>query len=162
MARVKIIYHCYGGTHSSVLAAALHLNLLPAGKKPDRKMLKCLPFFDKQLKKDLGRIFFLGRDEQRHNIFIVGRFDCPEIIEKGLCDLAKIFSIPGKDFITVNVMPYVSNSMKIGGFLSRALGIVGLGRFIVTWGCIRAYKEIAVIVQKVKKNWGNNLESYLL
>lgn len=151
---MKVIYHCYGGTHSSVLAAASHLNLLPAGKKPDRKMLKCLPFFDKQLKKDLGRIFFLGRDDQGHDIFIVGRLDCPEVVEKGLHDLAKAFSIPVEDFITVNVMPCVSSSMKVGGFLSRAMGIVGLGRPIVAWGGINAYRRVTAIVQKVKEKLG--------
>jgi hypothetical protein len=151
---VKIIYHCYGGTHSSVLAAAAHLKLIPTGKEPDRKLLKGLPFFDKQLKKDLGRIFFLGRDEQGHDVFIVGRLDCPEIIEKGLYDLAKIFSLPREDFMTVNAMSCVSGSMKIGGFLSRALGIVGLGRPIVVWGSIRAYRHLKELVQNTKKKLG--------
>ncbi|HBC94637.1 MAG TPA: hypothetical protein DCZ10_17500, partial [Pelotomaculum sp.] len=26
---MKVIYHCHGGTHSSVTAAAIHLGMLP-------------------------------------------------------------------------------------------------------------------------------------
>ncbi|HPZ72110.1 MAG TPA: DUF3189 family protein, partial [Peptococcaceae bacterium] len=29
---MKIIYNCYGGAHSSVTAAALHLGLLPEAR----------------------------------------------------------------------------------------------------------------------------------
>ena len=42
-----IIYRCYGGTHSSVMAASIHLELLPGDRKPAGKELLALPYFDR-------------------------------------------------------------------------------------------------------------------
>ena len=56
-----IIYHCYGGTHSSVMAASLHLGLLPQDKKPTGKELLALPYFDQQSGADFGKIFIWAK-----------------------------------------------------------------------------------------------------
>ena len=46
---MKIIYHCYGGSHSSVIAAALHLGLLAKDRIPNETELMAIPYFDKPL-----------------------------------------------------------------------------------------------------------------
>ncbi|HCX78095.1 MAG TPA: hypothetical protein DG577_01645, partial [Firmicutes bacterium] len=43
-----MIYHCYGGAHSSVTAAAVHVGLLARDKTPSRLELVSLPYFDAQ------------------------------------------------------------------------------------------------------------------
>ena len=55
-----IIYRCYGGTHSSVMAASIHLELLPGDRKPAGKELLALPYFDRQNGADFGKIFYMG------------------------------------------------------------------------------------------------------
>ena len=57
---MKIIYNCYGGAHSSVTAAAIHLQMLPETRKPSAAELLNLPYYDAQVGKDHGRIRFLG------------------------------------------------------------------------------------------------------
>jgi hypothetical protein len=41
---MKIIYCCYGGSHSSVTAAAIHLDMLPLTRKPTSAELLSIPF----------------------------------------------------------------------------------------------------------------------
>ncbi|HWJ02080.1 MAG TPA: DUF3189 family protein, partial [Verrucomicrobiae bacterium] len=48
---MKIIYNCYGGSHSSVTAAAIHLGLVDCGKVPCARELWKLPYYDSQVKK---------------------------------------------------------------------------------------------------------------
>jgi xylulokinase len=42
---MKIIYHCYGGSHSSVLAAAIHTGRLNPERLPTGEELMALPYF---------------------------------------------------------------------------------------------------------------------
>ena len=44
---MKIIYHCFGGSHSSVSAAALHLGLLDRQRTPTEEELVRIPYYDK-------------------------------------------------------------------------------------------------------------------
>ena len=44
---MKVIYSCYGGAHSSPVAAAIHLGKLPEERVPDAEALLQLPRFDR-------------------------------------------------------------------------------------------------------------------
>lgn len=70
---MKVIYHCYGGSHSSVVAAALHLKWLDPTRLPDPLDLIHLPYFDKTQDSDFGRIHYMGTDESGHDIYILGK-----------------------------------------------------------------------------------------
>lgn len=70
---MKIIYNCYGGAHSSVTAAALHLGLLPEARPATAKELLSLPYYDAQVGKDHGRIRFMGFDEWGNEVYVVGK-----------------------------------------------------------------------------------------
>jgi hypothetical protein len=52
---MKIIYHCYGGTHSSVIAAAIHLGLLPEDRVPGGNGCKVRKSAKKQRGQVTGR-----------------------------------------------------------------------------------------------------------
>jgi len=43
---LKVIYHCYGGAHSSVTAANIHLGLLPRERTPGYRELISQKLFD--------------------------------------------------------------------------------------------------------------------
>lgn len=51
----------------------------------------------------------------------------------------------------VSSQPFVNAWMKIGGFTSRKLGIVSIGRPIVTYGTLKSYRGLVDLVGKVKK-----------
>ncbi|BAF59793.1 hypothetical membrane protein [Pelotomaculum thermopropionicum SI] len=147
---MKVIYHCYGGAHSSVTAASIHLGLLPADRIPSQEMFWSIPLYDRQEPYQHGHIFFMGRDEMGNEVYVTARRGRAEILENIIAGLAGIFKIPQNSFLLVNVMHKVNLRMKFGGYLSRRWGLIRLGRPIVTWGTQAAYFEVARLVQKVK------------
>ncbi len=151
---MKIIYHCYGGTHSSVTAAAVHLGILPLDRLPRPAELLAIPYFDAMDSVDHGRINFLGLDEYGNEVCFAGQRGSPGILENIIHGLAGQFSISPGSYKLVNVMYKVNISMKIGGVMSRRLRWVRLGRPLVVWGTVRAYAKITNLVRAVKAQVG--------
>ncbi len=147
---MKIIYNCYGGSHSSVTAAAIHLGLLNCAEVPCSQALWKLPYYDTQVKKDHGTLHLMGTDEFNNQVYCVGRRNMGNLVKNCFTSLANIFDIPQQDFKLVDPMPFVNWAMKIGGITSRRLGLIPLGRPIVTWGTKMAFPELARLVRQVK------------
>jgi len=147
---VKIIYHCYGGAHSSVTAAAIHLGWLPTDRLPVAKELKQIPYFDRPVAKDHGHIRFMGIDELGNEIYIASRRNVSRVFENMLRGLIDLFRIPEKEFVIVDVMPCVNWKMVLGGFTSRRIGLTWPGRSIIIKGVRYSYWRILSLVQGVK------------
>ncbi len=152
---MKIIYHCYGGSHSSVTAAAIHLGLLPQEKLPDRQMLEAVPNFDLQVNKDHGSIRHMGVDEYGNDVFIVGRRNAYATFEQVACSFGKIFDFDDQVYL-INCMPYINWKMVVGGFTSRRLGLTGIGRPIVITGIRWSYFRLVSVVHNVKVQVASN------
>jgi len=148
---VKVVYHCYGGAHSSVTAASIHLGMLPAGRVPEMKEFWRIPLFDRQDTDQHGYLFFIGEDEYGVEVYVVARRGQPQVLENILKGLASMFDVPAGDYLLVNVMEKANLTMKIGGFLSRAWGFTGMGRPIVTRGTQKAYFKVVDLVVQVKR-----------
>lgn len=159
---MKIIYHCYGGAHSSVTAAAIHLGVFPENRVPTREEFLAVPFYDCQEADEHGHFFFMGQDEAGHEVFLIARRSRPRVLENIFAGMAGIFSIPPDDYCLVNVMGKVNLTMKLGGFLSRRWGVVRVGRPIVTLGTQAAYFQMVKLVQRVKREIGGYDEGSLL
>ena len=69
---MKIFYHCYGGAHTSVVCAALHLDYLPRDDIPEAAVIEAIPFYDKMEDKNIGSTVFVGTDEYGSDIYIMG------------------------------------------------------------------------------------------
>ncbi|MCL6477535.1 MAG: DUF3189 family protein [Peptococcaceae bacterium] len=146
---MKIIYHCYGGTHSSVTAACIHLGLLPRDRVPAYKELIGQELFDRQEVCDIGKIVLVGHDNLGNEIYVVGRRSRPNLLYNVTGGLADLFGTGKENLILVDVSSYVNPSMKAGGFISRRIGLVALGRPIVAWGTLRNYTLLAALVEDV-------------
>lgn len=146
---MKIIYHCYGGTHSSVTAAGIHLGLLPRDRVPGPRELLDQSLFDRQKVDDLGRICRVGRDKMGNEIYVVGRRSRPNLLYNVTSGLSGLIGMDRDGLLLVDVSSYVNSSMKAGGFMSRRLGLVRLGRPIVTWGTLRNYEKLVAVVEEV-------------
>lgn len=146
---MKIIYHCYGGAHSSVIAASVHLGLVPTDRIPTATEIQRLALFDGPVGKDHGLIRFMGRDEFGNEIYTMGRRNAGKQIERVLLGVAEILAGTG-DLVMVDVLAYVNWVMVVGGYTSRKLGLVTLGRPIVTLGVQRFFWDVVNVVQKVK------------
>lgn len=75
----------------------------------------------------------------------------PNIVIPALRDMYTELNESGNDLILVSSQPFVNTWMKIGGFTSRGLGIVPVGRPIVTYGTLKSYMGLVDLVEKVKK-----------
>ena len=150
---MKVIYHCYGGAHSSVTAAAIHLGYLPVERVPSAREIMDVPLYDKQANSDQGRLFFLGIDDHNNEIYIVGCRSLGDSFENILRSIGDIVKIKHSDTIMINTLSAVNWKMRIGGFLSRELGAVSLGRPIVLSGTRSNYYKFVKMVQDVQKSF---------
>ncbi|HPT69675.1 MAG TPA: DUF3189 family protein [Syntrophomonas sp.] len=146
---MKIIYHCFGGSHSSVTAAALHVGLLAKDRLPEPQELMALPYYDKTNNNDFGAIHFMGRDEQGNEIYVLGKKSLGNRFSHLLMGVAELL---GKEdqILVVNVMDRVNISMKLGGFTSRRINIPFLGRPVVIQGTRQAFGAIINLVEAIK------------
>lgn len=146
-----IIYHCFGGAHSSVTAAAIHLGWLSPSQIPSKNDLMRIPYFDWQTRKDHGIFRFMGRDELGNKVFIIGRRNLREDFETLTYGLAEIYGFKREELLLVNTMTYINWMMILGGYLSRSQGMIQLGRPIVIKGVQHSFFKYVNMVNKVKK-----------
>lgn len=147
---MKIIYHCFGGSHSSVTAAAIHLGLLDENKLPTQSELMKIPYYDKTNNSDFGSIRFMGRDKNGDDIYVLGKKSFGERYSRILVGVARILGVE-KELMVINCMPGVNWVMKIGGFTSRRLQLVLIGRPLVTQGTKWAYKYLVNLVAQTRE-----------
>ena len=146
---MKIIYHCFGGTHSSVTAACIHLGLLPRDRLPKYDELIRITLFDRRDVSTIGKIVFMGKDDLGNEVYVVGRQSRPKLLYHVVEGLTDLFGIHREKIMLIDVSSYVNFLMRTGGFMSRRMGLVLLGRPIVTWGTLNNYKKIVSMVEKV-------------
>jgi len=142
-----IIYHCYGGAHSSVVMAAIHLGHLPMERVPSNSEIMAMPLYEKMEGEEHGSFFYCGRDEFGNDVYVLGRRALNIVVEPVLKYLAAKFN---NEIIVVNAVTYVNLTMKIGGFLSRKLKLIFLGRPLVLWGTRKAYNKFTAEIKKIK------------
>lgn len=151
---MKIIYHCFGGAHSSVTAAAVHLGWLPTERMPTKDMIASLPLFDQNTDADHGHIRLMGLDEHKNEVYIAGRRNAARLFENIVIGITEILAQPPDQIHLVNVMPYVNWKMVFGGYTSRRLGVIRIGRPVVLAGIQYSYLKIVSLVHQVKMTVG--------
>jgi len=148
------IYNCYGGTHSSSLASAIHLKKLPLDRIPTKQEILGTDYFNKLKYKDMGRIIFRGIDEDGNKVYSVGRgtskvlIPCLENLIKILHDECGL----SEKIIFSNMSPTVPPAMTFGGFFARGLGIEFIGVPFLVIGARQAYNRIVEIVNYTKES----------
>lgn len=143
---MNIIYHCFGGAHSSVTAAALHLGLLPKDRLPTLQELMAIPYFDNTDNSNFGSIRFMGLDEYKNAIYVLGKKSLGDRYTNIIHGIAEIMGVRHQ-VLAVNTMPHVNWVMKIGGFISRRVGMVFIGRPLVGLGTRKVYWALVNLVE---------------
>lgn len=144
---MKVIYHCFGGSHSSVICAALHLGMLDKKRIPSLAELLALPYFDKTGADDFGNFRFMGIDEMGNEIYVLGKKSLADRYTLLIMNIADILGVKN-EIIALDTNCKVNWIMKIGGFLSRRLMLVSLGRFLLGLGLKKAFPELVLLVEK--------------
>lgn len=147
---MKVIYHCYGGSHSSVTVAGIHLGLLPRDRIPSFWELLRVPHFDGNGPSAPGRFYFMGRDWRGNEVYVLGKRTLGQKFNLLLHKVADLFSCSGH-FYPFDTTAFLNPLMVLGGFLSRRLKLVSLGRPLVVLGTQLAYFKFIQLVDQIEE-----------
>lgn len=147
---MKVFYYCYGSAHSSVVAAAIHIGYLPTDRIPSATEFINLPHYDKTKSSEIGIPFFMGYDNCGNEIFIIGMGRERNLVRKTIISFLKYNKKDIGNILMVNTLRNVNIKTKIGGFLSRGLGLVSLGRPLTIRGIQEKYLNFVDMVDGVK------------
>lgn len=148
------IYHDFGGTHTTSLAAAYHLKILePSSKVLSKEEILGVPYFNKLKKKDAGKMIFHGIDDEGNPVYSIGRRSS-KLVPKALKELSMVlldkFQIDER-IIFSNTSPTVPLAMTLGGFFSRGLGIDVIGVPLLVKGAQKCGGNIFKLVEATKQ-----------
>lgn len=153
MVALIYIYNDFGGTHTTSLAAAYHLNLLPTNRVLTTEEILSTPYFNKLKKSDAGRFIFHGKDDEGNLVYTLGRRSSKLVVPslKNLClILEEHFQIEEK-IVFSNTSPTVPFAMTMGGFFSRGLGIDFIGVPLLVTGAKKSCLNINKLVENTKQ-----------
>lgn len=149
-----VVYHDYGGTHSTALAAAIHLSIVGgdgATSIDSRSLLSRVPYFDQVPNTCKGTVMRIGRDSDGNEVFILGRRGDADLAINTVLSAARLLGRCDSDILFVDVSKRINLLMRIGGFISRRLNLIPIGRPIVTYGTRKAFPSISQLVKKTKR-----------
>ncbi|ACB85206.1 DUF3189 family protein [Natranaerobius thermophilus] len=155
---MKIVYHCFGGTHSSVIAAAIHVGLLPQGSIPDIDELDSIRIFDSPKNIIPGRLHFFGEDEQQNEIYSCGMKNNSHVVKNAIIDVMEKYGLDSGELKFVNTLPCVNLMMRIGGYTSQRLNLTSIGRPLVIRGSLKAYQDIEKTVHNTRQELLGNTQ----
>lgn len=155
---VKIIYCCYGGTHSSPIAAAIHLGRLDPKQVPAAGEILAVAMFDQLQQGHRGQVMYVGEDQWGNSIYVCSRGPDKKGIEQAIKSGVLLAGGSLEEITFVDTLPAVNWLMRIGGFLSRRLGWVAVGRPLVVKGTQMAFFGLAEIVAETVRRYKNGLE----
>ena len=131
---MKLFYCCYGGAHTSVTCASIHLGYLPKDRVPEAREFLSVPFYDKMENKELGTPVFMGKDELGWDVYIMGMKNEQQLVITSMKSYLNACGLDQKSFVLVNALVELHPVTSIGGMLSRRLGLVFPGRPMTVWG----------------------------
>ena len=148
------IYHDFGGTHSTSLAAAYHLKLInDPSKVLEKDEVLAVPYFNKLKKQDAGKFIFHGEDEEGNLVYTLGKRSS-KLVLPSLYHFSEImikrYELDEK-IVFSNTSPVVPLAMTFGGFFSRGLGINSIGVPLLIKGAQQCCKHISQLVEETKE-----------
>lgn len=147
-----LVFHCYGGAHTSITAANIYLGRLPRHRRPGLGDILRQPGFDWMPHTEIGRPLFMGTDVAGRPVYCIGLGAGKERVRKALQWFLADRGVPPAAVGWVDALPAANNWMRIGGFLSRRLGLVAVGRPLVTVGVWRAYGRFRRLVADLEQS----------
>lgn len=147
------IYNDYGGTHTTSLAAAYHLNQLPMNRPLSTEEILGVNYFNKLGTADMGRLIFHGLDENGNPVYTVGRGSSENVIP-ALANLSLILQDKYQNtepIIFSNTSPTVPLIMTIGGFLTKRMKLSRIGDPLLLTGAKQCCSLIRELVLHTKQ-----------
>ena len=153
-----IIFQCYGGTHTSVVAASLYAGLISRTHPPEYSVLCSLPYFDRVNSKEVGALYRIGCDACGNPVFALGSRGHAAQMRLLMAAFLLLYGTPPAEVAVIDCMRYIPLVTRAGGFISRRLGMPALGRPLVCLGLRRVFPGLLRLVESFEKD----PRSYLL
>lgn len=147
---MKVFYYCYGSAHSSVISAAIHTGMVGVDRIPTPEEIVNLPHYDKTENPEIGIPFFYGYDEMGNEVYIIGMGADRQTVMTSVLSMLKDCGVPGNNYLFINTLDHVKLKTRVGGYLSRALGLVMIGRPLTVSGILDAYFDFVKLVVTTK------------
>jgi hypothetical protein len=148
---LKIVYHCYGGAHASPTAAAIHMGILTPGHRPALDDFDKVPYYDRITRGEHGKLIKIGVDARGHEIYIMGRRNSPQPVIAAIREFSRLNGEDPSQYYFVDCVQLFNLFMVTGGFSSRAMGWVRMGRPLVRFGTRLSFGILEKIVRKTIK-----------
>jgi hypothetical protein len=145
---LKIVYHCYGGAHASPTAAAIHMGVLAPGRWPAVADFDKVPYYDRITRGEHGKLIRIGVDPRGHEIYIMGRRNSPQPVIAAIREFLRWNGEDPSQYYFVDCVQLFNLFMVAGGFSSRAMGWVRLGRPLVRFGTRLSFGILEKIVRR--------------
>lgn len=110
-----------------------------------------LPYLDKTSPEDFGKFKYFESDVQGNAIYTLGtKSTNADALLKNLVNIMGV----SDQYLFLNTSPYINNTLRIGGWLSRAASLSSIGRPLVMIGLKQAYAKLCAFVNKANLNIG--------
>ncbi|MGI6188915.1 MAG: DUF3189 family protein [Clostridiales bacterium] len=157
---MKLFYHCFGGAHTSITCASIHLNFLPRDRIPKTYEFKAIPFYDKMENKELGKPVYMGQDDMGWDIYVIGMKDGKNVVIPAIKSYLNANYVSHPEALFVSALVQLHPITAIGGITSRRLGLPCIGRPMTVWGIRRSYPHLVDLVNRVKQNIAARYDYY--
>jgi hypothetical protein len=146
---LKVIYSSYWGSYLAVVAASLHLGYIDFNEY-NAESISALPLFNKIKNEDLGEMLFIGTDEKKRDVYVIGSKKTGNILEKAIKGIADIYGYRKDLVLFIDLNSHMNIFLCIGIFLTKRLGLSKTGTTIILKGVEWKYDVLKRIVQYVK------------
>jgi hypothetical protein len=147
----RALYHCFGATHSSLVAASLHTGALPLRGSLDAAAICGVPGFDARASSDIGRAVYMGDDEDGWPVFVIGFDGARTILTRAFAEILTLMPPDGPPVVLADTLSCVSPLVKVGGYLSRRLRLIWPGRRLAARGIACSAHRLRAVVADTRR-----------
>ncbi len=149
---MMIVFQCFGGTHTSVTAAAIYLEKLPRSRRPRLEELLALPYFDRVENSDIGTLHYLGRDRRHNRVFVLGCSRWGVAVRELLSALLRLYGPEKPALALIDCTSAVTWPVRLGGYLSRRIHLIAPGRPLVGRAILQNYPRLLRLAEQFEKD----------
>ena len=113
-----------------------------------RDFYRLVPYYDRITRGEHGKLIKIGTDVNGHEVFILGRRNASQPVINIIKEFSRLSGVDPEVYYFVDVVQLGNPFMVVGGFFSRGLGFVKLGRPLVSFGTRRAFQVLARLVRR--------------
>lgn len=149
-----VIYHGHAGAVSAAVAAAIHSGLLPEDRVPPAREILAVPEVWAVASGTAGRLVWLGRDGQGHDIHFLGHRARFDVLERVVREVGARLGVDTSDILYVDTVPAVGWAARS---LGAAVGFLGIGRLALPALVAltrAAYPRLAKLVRQTRARLG--------